>query len=60
MKIVEEVLERQIQTLINLKRMHLGFMPAKETMGTIFIVRRMQEAFQKQEKKLYMCFVDIS
>ena len=25
----------------------------------IFIVRRMQEKYQKKNKKLYMCFVDI-
>ena len=26
---------------------------------TIFIVRRMQEEYQKKDKKLYMCFVDM-
>ena len=28
-------------------------------MDAIFIVRRMQEKYQKKDKKLYMCFVDI-
>ena len=59
MKIVERVLERQIQTLVNLNKMQFGFMPAKETMNAIFIVRRIQEEYQKKEKKLYTCFVDI-
>ena len=59
MKIVERVLEKRIRALINLNRMQFGFMPGKGTMDAIFIVRRMQEEYQKKEKKLYMCFVDL-
>ena len=58
-KIVEEVLERRIQTPVNLSEMQFGFMPGKETVDAIFIVRRMQEEYQKKDKKLYMCFVDM-
>ena len=29
-------------------------------MDAIFIVRRMQEEYQKKDKKLYMCFVDVN
>ena len=57
MKIVERVLERQIQTLVNLNEMQFGFMPGKGTVDAIFIVRRMQREYQKKNKKLYMCFV---
>lgn len=39
--------------------MQFGFMPGKGTVDAIFIVRRMQEEYQKKEKKLYMCFVDL-
>ena len=28
-------------------------------MGAIFIVRRIREEYQKKDKKLYMCFVDM-
>ena len=28
-------------------------------MDAIFIVRRMQKTYQKKDKKLYMCFVDM-
>ena len=54
MKIVERVLERQIRTLVNLKKMQFGFMPGKETVDAIFIVRMMQEKYQKKDEKLYM------
>ena len=56
-KIVARVLERQIQTLVNLNEMPFGLMPRKGTVNAIFIVRRMQEKYQKKDKKLYMCFV---
>ena len=59
MKIVERVLERRIRTLINLNEMQFGFMPGKGTVDAIFIVKRMQEEYQKKDKKLYMCFVDM-
>ena len=59
MKIVEEVPERRIRTLINSNEMQFGFMPRKRTVDAIFIVKRMQEEYQKKNKKLYMCFVDM-
>ena len=59
MKIVEWVLERRMQTLVNLNEMQFGFMPGKGTVNAIFIVRRMQEEYQKKDKKLHMCFVDM-
>ena len=57
MKIVEKLLERQIRTIINLNKMQFGFMPGKGTVDAIFIVRRMQEEYQKKDKKLVV-YVD--
>ena len=34
-------------------------MPGKETVDAIFAVRRVQEKYQKKDKKLYMCFVEM-
>ena len=48
MKIVETVPERQIRPLVNLNEMQFGFMPGKETVDAIFIVRRIQEEYQKK------------
>ena len=50
MKIVERVLERRIRTLVNLNKMQFGFMPGKVTVDVIFIVRRMQEEYQKKTR----------
>ena len=59
MKIVEKVLERRIQTLINLNEIQFRFMSGKKTVDAIFILRKMQEEHQKNDNKLYMCFVDM-
>ena len=59
MKIVKRVLERQIRTLISSNKTQFGFMPRKKIMNAIFIVSQMQEEYQKKDKKLYMCFVDM-
>ena len=59
MKIVERVLERRILTLIILNKMQFGLEPGKGTKNARFIVRRMQEEYQKKDKKLHMCFVDM-
>ena len=56
---MERILERQIQTLINLNKMPFGFMSGKRTVDAIFIVRRLQEEYQNKNKKLYMCFFDM-
>ena len=50
-KIVERVLERRTQTLVILNKMQFGFMPGKEKMNAILIVRRMEKEYQKKEKK---------
>ena len=39
--------------------MQFEFMPRKQTVDAMFIMRRMQEEYQNKDKKLYMCFVDI-
>ena len=50
MKIVERVLKRRIGTLTNLNKMEIGFMPGKGTMDAIFIVRKMQEEYQRRTR----------
>ena len=44
--------------LISLNKMHFGFIPEKGTVDVIFVVRRMQEEYQK-DNKLCMCFDDM-
>ena len=53
-KIVERILKRRLRTLVNLNEMQFGFMPGKGTVDAIFMVRKMQEEYQKKVKKLYV------
>ena len=39
--------------------MQFGFMPGRRTTDALFVVRRKQEEYRDNKKKLYMCFVDI-
>ena len=38
--------------------MQFGFVPDKETIGVVFLFRRLQEEYHAKGKQLYMCFVD--
>ena len=57
-KIFEGVLEKRLRTLITFNKMQFGFMSRKGTVDEIFVVIT-QEKYQKKDKKLYMCFVDM-
>ena len=50
MRIVERLLERRIRSLVTLNKMQFGSMPGKGTVDAIFIVRRMQEEYQKRTR----------
>ena len=39
--------------------MQCGFMPGKETVDELFIVRMLQEKYERTKRKLFMCFVDL-
>ena len=59
MKIVERVLERIIRETVDVNEMQCGFMPGKGTFDALFMVRMLQEKYDRKKKKLYMCFVDL-
>ena len=45
--------------MVKVDEMQFGFMPGKGTIDAVFILRRLQEEYLDNEKKLYMCFVDL-
>ncbi|XP_068692793.1 uncharacterized protein [Montipora foliosa] len=56
MTIVEKVLERRLRRMVKVDEMQFGFMPGKGTIDAVFILRRLQEEYLDNEKKLYVCF----
>ena len=59
MKVVERVLGKRLCIVVTVDEMQYCFMPEKESIDTVFILRRVQEEYHAKGKKLYMCFVDI-
>jgi hypothetical protein len=59
MKIVERVFERRLREVVEVNDMQCGFMPGKGTIDALFMVRMLQEKYDRKKKKLYMCFVDL-
>ena len=59
MKIVERVFERRLREVVEVNDMQCGFMPGKGTIDALFMVRMLQEKYDRKKRKLYMCFVDL-
>ena len=49
MKIIERVLERRIQALVDFDEAQFGFMRKKETMDALFLLRRLQEEHRAKD-----------
>ena len=58
-KIVERVLEKSICSILELNEVQFGFVPGKGTVDALFIVRRLQEKYLQQNRKLSLCFEDL-
>ena len=54
MKIVEKVFEKRLQKIVMIDDMQFSFMSAKGTIDAVFILRRIQEEYLANERKLYM------
>ena len=59
MKIIERVLERRIQALVDFDEAQFGFMPGKGTTDALFLVQSLQEEHRAKDKRMYMCFGDL-
>ena len=54
---LEDFWKRGLGNCIKVNEIQFGFMPRKGTVDEIFIVRRLQEEYRDNEKKLYIYFV---
>ena len=59
MKIVEKVLVKRFILFVTTDDMQFGFMPGKDTIDLVIVVRRIQEQYLARQKKLYMCIVGL-
>ena len=56
MKIAERVLKKKIRELVIIDAIQFGFMHARGTTDTLFVVRRMQEEYREKKKKVVHVF----
>jgi hypothetical protein len=59
MKIVERKFERRQREVVEVNDMQCGFMPGKGTIDGLFMVRMLQEKYDRKNRKLYMFSVDL-
>ena len=59
MKVVERLLEKRLRRLVKVDQMQFDFMSSRSTVDAIFILRRMQESYLEENRKLFICFVDL-
>ena len=53
------MLEKRLCGIVSVDEMKFGFMSEKGTIDAVFILRRMQEEYHAEGKKLYMCLVNL-
>ena len=59
MMVVEKVLEKRLCIMVSVDEMQFDFLPKRETIDAVFILRRLQEEYRARGKKLYTCHVDL-
>ena len=59
MELFEKVLEERFRKLIKVDGQQFGFCPGRSTTNAVFIMRKLQEKFSENKKKLYHVFVDL-
>ena len=57
MKIVKEVLEKRLRKIVAIDDMQFGLMSGKGTMDAFFPLRRIQEEYLVNQKKLYTLLI---
>ena len=59
LKVYERVIERRVRERVHIHSNQFGFMPGKETIDPIFILRQVQEKTLEGSRKRYWTFVDL-
>ena len=59
MKVVERVFEKRLRIKVEIREEQHEFVVGKGTTDVIFILRQLQEKYLKNDKELYLVFVDL-
>ena len=59
MKVIKRIFEKRHRSAIRIDEMQMGFMPGRETIDAIFILRQIFKNYKMAGRKLYVVFVDL-
>ena len=59
MKVVERVPEKRLRKMVEVREEQYGFVAGIGTIDMIFILKKLQEKYLENDKKLYLVFVDL-
>jgi len=54
MKVIKRVFVKRLRKVVDIDEMQMGFMPGKDTIDAIFIIRQMMEKYEAAVRKLFM------
>ena len=58
-KLYEKVFNGRLHNVVNIDKIQYGFMPGRENVDAVFVLRRLTEKFRAKNKKLFFIFVDL-
>ena len=58
-KLYEKILDRRLREVLDIDKMQYEFMPGRETVYPVFVLRELTEKFIAENKKLFFVFVDL-
>ena len=58
-KVVERVFEKRLRKMVEIREEQYRFVAGKGTTDVIFILRHLKEKYLKNDKELYLVFVDL-
>ena len=56
-KLYERILDRRLHEVVNIDKMRYGFMPGRETVDAVVVLRKLPEKFRSKNKKLVFVLI---
>ena len=55
----EKIFNGRLHNVVNIDKIQYGYMPGRENVDAVFVLRRLTEKFRAKNKKLFFIFVDL-
>ena len=58
-KLYERILDRRLHEVVNIDKMRYGFMPGRETVDAVVVLRKLPEKLRSKNKLFFVLIVDL-